>query len=96
MDNFVKYLKKINKIAGGFSRKWNKKFTVDELVNAAWLGYDVAIVNNPSLAHESTKKAHFLRKIKCLMIDYINDETKHDLKQRMIKEESRSNITCSN
>lgn len=85
MDNFIKYFKDITAIAERFSRIWSNKFVVDELINAAWIGYDVATVNKSLLAHKSFKKGYFLRKIKCLMKDYIRQETKIALQERLIE-----------
>lgn len=74
-DIFVKNMETIKKIARNFSYRYDNKFEVDELINAAYIGFNRAITNNPALIEKQFSKLNILLfRVKCDMIDYINKE----------------------
>lgn len=74
-DLFVKNMETIKKIARNFSYRYNNKFEVDELINAAYIGFDRAVTNNPALIEKQFSKLSTLFfRVKCDILDYINKE----------------------
>ena len=84
MDLFVKNLETIKSIALELHFLHGKRYEVNELVNAAYLGYKRAITNNPSLIEgKFSRITTFFFRVKSDMKDYIRDETKKRIKDRM-------------
>jgi len=75
MDLFVQHLGKIKAVALKVSLKFNKRFDVDELINASYILYQRAITNNPSLVDgQFSKLSTFLFRVKSDMLDYARAE----------------------
>jgi len=90
MDLFVKHMDDIRGIARKLRAKFNFRFEEDELINAAYLAYDVAITNNPDYVETKfSKPSTFFFRVKNDMKDYIREETK----QRLIKRMEDKNVT---
>jgi len=86
MDSFVENLSQIKNIARRIIAQHCGIYEVDELVNAAYVKFDRAITNNPALIEEKfSKLSTFFYRIKMDMKDYIRDESKFRIKQRLEK-----------
>ena len=76
MDLFVENLDAIKRVARKIVKTWGNRFDVDELVNAAYIGFDRAVTNNPSLLNTQFNKVNILcSRAKLDMKDYIGVET---------------------
>lgn len=84
MDIFVKHLDSIKAIAENIASLHGNRFEVDELVDIAYVGYDRAITNNPSLMELfSNKVGSLMFRVKSDMKDYIREQTSFRRKNRV-------------
>ena len=84
MDLFVQNMDAIRRVANKVARKSGYRFEVDELINAAYIAFDVAITNNPALIekHFSRKLSTFLFRVGSDMKDYVRTQTRLKTRQR--------------
>jgi RNA polymerase sigma factor (sigma-70 family) len=86
MNLFVKHMKLITSVAHSYASLFKGKYDASELINEAYLRYNVAITNNPSLVEgKFAKVGIFLNSVKNDMKDYVRDDTKLRIRQRWEK-----------
>jgi len=72
---FEKNIEEIKMIARKISKQFYNRFEVDELVNAAWVGFDRSISNNPALIKDKfSKLSTLLFRVRCDILDYVKKE----------------------
>jgi RNA polymerase sigma factor (sigma-70 family) len=83
MDIFVKNLVSIRAVARKAALRYGNRYQVDELVNVAYIGYDRAITNKPSLLETFKKITSLLFRVKSDIIDYIRHDTQFRRKNKL-------------
>lgn len=87
MDLFIKNLDEIRKLVTLIARDYKNRYQVDELLNAAYIGFKRAIANNPSLSDTQFRHLHILKyRVRCDIKDYIRYERKDKMKKRLENE----------
>ena len=81
-DLFVENLPAIKYVAYKLAKESYFKYDVDELVNVAYISYDKAITNNPSLVEGVfSKLGCFFFRVKSDMIDYMRNQSRSRMKK---------------
>lgn len=84
MDLFIENLDKIRKVVEFIAGDYGYRYETDELINIAYIGYDRAITNNPSLVYDQFNNIHVLiNRVRYDILDYIRNETKTKSKKLM-------------
>ena len=84
MDLFLKHLNQIKQMAVKTKSRHYNLYEVDELINAAYVKYDRAVTNNPSLIEEHFFNIKtFLYRVQMDMRDYIREESKSRINKRL-------------
>jgi len=83
MNLFDKHMDLIESVAARISILFKGKYEISELINEAYLKYNIAITNNPSLVEgKFSNIGIFLNRVKHDIKDFIREDTKFRKKQR--------------
>ena len=96
MDLFVENLDKIRKVVEFIARDYHGCYEVNELVNAAYISFNTAVKNNPSLVYTKFSNTNILlKRIRYDVRHYIREQRKIRVKQKMERVGMAVPLFCS-